>query len=224
MPPGLAEALDGEPTLAPPSDKLSEIQKMGRELHALQREIEETEASLKAKKAQANTIIHRTLPDAMAVLSLDHLGMDDIAADMKAENFYKANISAEWDQERQERAFAWLEENGFGSLIKHDVTYSFRRGEENKAHWLTDLVVQAAAKRAGRLAEAAKSEGRDLTADDTWDIPIPVVRKNVPHSTLTSLVRTQTELPADDPAKKNLPLEILGAIVGRIVKIKPRKN
>lgn len=224
LPPGLAEAIGDSPDPTPPSDKLREIQAMGRELHTLQSEIEAIETDLKSKKSQATVIVHKKLPDLLGELHLDRLGLTDVEADIVAENYYKANISAEWDEDRRERAFKWLEDNGFGSLVKHEVTYSFRKGEENKAHWLTSLIEQATLKRADRLAQVAKDEGRDLGPEDTWDIPAPVVRKNVPHSTLTSLVRSQTELPADNPSKKILPLEILGAVVGRIVKIKPRSK
>lgn len=225
LPPELAEAIAADAgRSAAGSDKADRVRRLGYELAGLQAQAEEAEAHLKDVKNRVNEFIHKKLPDALDEIQTDRLGLPDADADMVLEPYYKANISSEWPEERQNAAFAWLEANGFGSLVRHEVTYSFRRGEEERADWLVQVVQAAAERRAERLAAPARAEGREVRPEETWDVPPPVVRKTVPWNTLTSLVRTQSELPADDPARKILPLELLGAVVGRIVKIKPRKK
>ena len=224
MPPGLAEAIAATPEPSIPEDKLERLRYFGKELYELSEEIKDDEKGLKEKKTRAQGMIHKTLPDLMAELRLDNIGLEAENADVVARAYYKANISAEWEEERRNLAFEWLEANGFGALIKNDVTYSFRRGEEDKMAWLMDIVPRAAVKRAEAMAEPARLEGRDVRPEETWDIPTGTLKKNVPHSTLTSMVKTQTELPEGHPDKKVLPLDTLGAVVGRIVEIKPRKK
>lgn len=225
LPPEIAAAIAadaGQPATS--DDKADRVRRLGYELADLQAQAEAAEANLKAVKKRVNEFVHKTLPDALDQIQTDRLGLPEADADMIMRPYYKASISAEWPEERQALAFEWLEANGFGSLVRHEVTYSFRKGEEERANWLVQVVQAATEKRAARLAEPAKAEGRDLRPEETWDVPPPVVRKTVPWNTLTSLVRTQYELPADDPARKNLPLDVLGATVGRIVEIKPRKK
>ena len=50
----------------------------------------------------------------------------------------KAKITASIKVADREKAHAWLRDNGFGSLIKNEVTASFGKGEEDVARGLVD--------------------------------------------------------------------------------------
>jgi hypothetical protein len=98
------------------------------------------------------------------------------------------------DPELQEAGFKWLEENGHGDIIKATLTVEFTRGELERAKELQAKVQQ-------------------LTNQ-------PVrIEMGVHWKTLTGFVKEQLER-----YQAVLPLGLLGATVGRVVKIEKRKN
>lgn len=98
------------------------------------------------------------------------------------------------NSEHREEAFKWLVDHGHEALLKVSVTCTFARGEYEKA---------------ARLVERLKKAGYE-----------PEMEQGVPWNTLTAWLK-------DLASKKDAvlpPLKIFGATIGRIVKIKPRKN
>jgi hypothetical protein len=136
----------------------------------------------------------------------DRIGLPDAAVDLVLEPFYHANIAVDWEPQRREEAFKWLEENGHGDLVKVNVMFSFRKEQLADARWLQTAV---------KLIQAAQAEC-GIETENT--IPDPTMKMEVHYGTLTAFVREQVECGAE------LPLEKLGATVGQIVKIKPRKG
>lgn len=97
-----------------------------------------------------------------------------------------------------EEALKWLTENGHGDLIKHQMTISLPRDTEELAERIRQRVEQMAAE---------------------FDVAVSIETKStVPWQTLTAFVKEQVR------AGAALPLETLGATVGRVVKIKKRKE
>jgi hypothetical protein len=143
---------------------------------------------------------------------------------VKAENYYKANIAAEWEPQRRAEAFGWLDANGHGDLIRTDVTLSFAREDRAFAtqlvNWLKAIdlagLIRVLAENDELVVDLALPEGlRNVAAGKNSPVlPGVTAKENVPWNTLTAWLKEQVE-------KGNTPpLDTIGGEVGRIVKLK----
>lgn len=198
MPPGLAEMVDAGP--APTrADKLTELRAACVQLRDTELSKQNKEEELAAINAQLVKLRHELLPDLMDEAGVDHIGLPAAGnlppCDAKCEPYYRANIAADWAQERREAAFSALVQEEAEDLIKHTFTVQFGRGEEDAAH---------------SFAELLKGEGFEYT-----------VGMAVPWATLTAWVKERFQ---NDAPLSAAVLETIGATVGRVVKLKPRKE
>jgi len=196
--------------LPPPSpDKVDRLRDAARRARDLELEIKQMEDDLANSKRELLAMRHEELPDLMsqagttlwAIVAEGNLP----AFVAKSAPYYKANIAAEWDAERRQRAFDWIaardpDTKGPGprggdnpDIIKTVITIELGRGERELAQ---------------KVEAGLRKQG----------IPFST-RLDVPWNTLTAFVRELVE------ARKVMPpLDLLGATVGRIVTIKPEKD
>ncbi len=196
-------------TPSPTPDMLERIRDAVRRDRDLRLEIGELERQLKLRAADLVALEHEELPDLfsqvhMGAFTLDAEG-NQPAYTARMSPYYKANIAAEWDPERRERAFAWL------AARDPDTGGPGPRGGDNPDIIKTEVVVQLGR---GERATASRLEAwlRDNQIPYTWGL-------SVPWNTLTAFVKELVE------ARKIMPpLDLLGATVGRIVTIKPERK
>ena len=101
-------------------------------------EIAELEDKLKAKKAEADDISSRVIPELLAEQGLSEIKLAD-GSKVSVKKEFRATLPK--DDIRRESAYQWLRDQGLGDIIKNNVTVSFGRGEDNKANQLMDLAV-----------------------------------------------------------------------------------
>ena len=101
-------------------------------------EIEELENKLKAKKAEADDISSRVIPELLAEQGLSEIKLAD-GSKVSVKKEFRATLPK--DDIRRESAYQWLRDQGLGDIIKNNVTVSFGKGEDNKANQLVDLAV-----------------------------------------------------------------------------------
>lgn len=111
----------------------------------------------------------------------------------KLKPYYKASISADWEPARRDAAFAWLEQDKSGDLIKHVFVIDLDRDS------LED---------ADAVRNAMKVLGIEFTES-----------KTVHHGTLTAWLKEQVE----KKKRKDIPLDVIGAATGQLVEVKPLK-
>lgn len=176
-------------------DKAAEYVKMEADKKALEKNLEDLNKRIVEMK-------HKTLPDIMSGMDLDKYGLASAGVDIVLEPYAKANISAEWEEEKQEEGFKHLEDLGVSDIIRTQVTFSFSK--DQYAHAMTvcamlNLMVEHIDQFAGT------------------EIPVPSVKKSVPWNTLTATLK--------ELHKKGIAvdLEKIGGMIGSVVKIKPRK-
>ena len=165
-----------------------------RDLETRKKQLEEDTTDVN-KKLQA--MFFKDLPDLM-----DEIGVGSIAlepegnypgVEAKAMPYYKANILASWPEEKREAAFQYLEDNGFGDLIKTQFVIEFPLKALDEA----------------KILEAALMK-----------LDVQFTRsKTVPWATLTAWLSEQVER-----FHKMPPLDLIGGTVGRVVKLKTRKD
>ena len=99
----------------------------------LDKEIADLEDQLKKKKDYKKHLAENVLPNLFAEVGLSELKLAD-GRHLKVTNYYGASIK----DAKKEAAFEWLRNNGFGDLIKNQVSCSFGRNEDEKAKSLID--------------------------------------------------------------------------------------
>lgn len=212
-----AEAADVDMSSVPTEEGMASLRKMAMELVATDARVVQLERDLEAAKQRRLALAHREMPDLMARVGQDRIGLPDAGehgVDIVSEFYAKASISAEWDPDRIQAGFDHLDELGAGDLIKNVVSLQFNRGD----HEMVKAFLAAL-----RTDEFADLVRRSTNEDVAFELPDPDVKMSVPWNTLTSFVKEWQgrEHDEEDPV---MDLEKLGATVGIIVKIKPRKG
>jgi len=177
-------------------DNLLKAQTMALELANLKQEIENTEYHLKEMKSRLNTLAMREIPQFFDdVAKTDLVGVPQAGVNVRIVPYFHANIKSDWPEEQRDRAFNYLETEGYGSIVSVVVSVSFQRGELDKARALELM----------------------LRRSNLGNTNPPKLEMGVPWNTLTALVKEQVT------AGNSIDLEILGATVGRMAKIEKRK-
>lgn len=152
-------------------DKLLQLKEMVSEARGLEADKERYEEQIHEINKRLNALYYTDLPELM-----DSTGVPSIvigaegnhpAVEAKASNFYRANIAADWEPEKRQEAFNYLDELGSGDLIKTAVTVFFPRDSRRKT---LDFI------------ETVKKLGF-----------APIVRMEVHHKTLTVWLQEQVE-------------------------------
>jgi hypothetical protein len=114
---------------------ISEISKLAQLTKLHEKDIEELEKVLKERKEQYRKLTDEVLPQAMAELGMKSFKMAD-GSSIEIKPFYSASIT----EEKRAEAFAWLRDNGFGDLIKNNVSVRFGRGEDDHCNRLLEML------------------------------------------------------------------------------------
>lgn len=125
---------------------LSRLGKLATSFASLLQMKQNLEAQLKVVDQDIKRVQENDIPSLMAELGMKKFVLED-GSQVSVAPYYSASIS----KERQDEAFFWLNENGFGDLIKNTVTARFGRGEDDIAE---KVVTQLANQ--GYVAEAQK--------------------------------------------------------------------
>jgi len=183
-----------EPSL--PSDRLEVLRDRARRACELKLLAGDLEERRKAANRELEDLQRRELPDLFLELGLTKLSLEpqgnQPGFDVVCKPYYKANIVAEWPEQRRAEGFEFLVAQEAGDLIKHVVTVELDRGESVRLHTLVTLLEGAGYKfRVARRAE--------------W-------------TTLTAWLREQVEKHGREYSSGDL--EKIGGTVGRVVEVK----
>lgn len=110
---------------------MNELGALAAALVEADREVEAAEDVLKRKKEYARTLREETLPSAM-----QELGLADVKLDTGQRIVVKQEVYASVPADKKFEAYDWLEQHGFGGLIKTSVAVMFGKGEMEEAQSL----------------------------------------------------------------------------------------
>lgn len=110
---------------------LGELSALAHALVAADREVDAAEALLRQRKEEARLLREESIPMAMA-----ELGLNEVRLDSGERVTVKQDVYASIPPDKRNEAYAWLEANGFGGLIKTEVVMHFTRGELDAAKQL----------------------------------------------------------------------------------------
>ena len=112
----------------PPVDLLQQISEATLEYQELTKEQKALEEKLLALKARISEVLETRIPDLMFQARLKDYTMND-GSSVEVKNIVKASIRVE---DRQQ-AMDWFRSNGYGDLIKNEVSVSFGKGQDEDA-------------------------------------------------------------------------------------------
>jgi len=119
----------------PIDSQLKVITKIGEKVVENKRNIARLDEEVKLAKEKLKKIVEEELPDAMTSVNLRTFELED------GTNFsVKDEIFVSIREDRRAGALKWLEDNGHGDLIKHDVKVSFGRGDHDHAENLKKIL------------------------------------------------------------------------------------
>ena len=114
-----------------PANSLGKIGAVATDIADTQEEISKLKEQLKSKEDYGRKLSEEVLPSLFAAVGLSELKLAD-GRKIKVSETYRASIKIE----NRKAAYTWLRDNGFGDLVKNQVTCSFGRNEEEKASGL----------------------------------------------------------------------------------------
>ena len=192
----LAEEAGAEDT----SDILVQAQVLASEVSSLDVKIEFVEAELSKLKSRRWEILTKEL-----VELLDQARVDAVVVDGRtfaAEMYYKASIP----EENRKEAHDWLEAHDAGDLIKRTLVVEFPKDAEEES---------------ARLRDYIRTHFQMAEVDE---------KRLVPWARLTSWLKGEHETYSREMAEHGTskvvmpPLDIMGATISRIVKIKDKRR
>ena len=114
-----------------PEDNMGKIGAVATDIAETENEIANLKEQLKKKEEYVTKLSEQVLPTLFSEVGLSELKLSD-GRKLKVSEYFRASIKAE----NRELAYTWLRNNGFGDLVKNQVTCSFGRNEDEKARSL----------------------------------------------------------------------------------------
>jgi hypothetical protein len=131
--------MDATETVAeiPRTEKLEELSKMLDEMLKYEREILDLEERIKKANDSFNALSTLKVPDLFDELGLKKLTLKDGRV-VEVKLKYTASIPAD----NADACFDWLRDNGFESIIKHEVKADLKKGEKEEHKELVELLTK----------------------------------------------------------------------------------
>ena len=111
-----------------PEDNMGKIGAVATDIAETENEIQKIKEELKRKEDYKTKLSEEVLPSLFSEVGLSELKLSD-GRKIKVSEYYRAAIKVE----NREAAYTWMRNNGFGDLVKNQVTCSFGRNEDEKA-------------------------------------------------------------------------------------------
>ena len=118
-----------------PEDKMGKIGAVATDIAEIDIEIQELKEKLKQKEDYRTKLSEEVLPSLFSEVGLTEVKLSD-GRKVKVSEYYRAAIKVE----NRDAAYTWLRNNGFGDLVKNQITCSFGRNEDEKAKSLIDTL------------------------------------------------------------------------------------
>lgn len=112
----------------PDVDQLGELGVLVSDMMRRRLEIAETENHLAGMKRDYNELAIGKIPSLMA-----ELGLSEVRTQEGARITVQREVYCKFAEGEKEHGLVWLDTNGYGALIKHEVSVEFGKGEAERA-------------------------------------------------------------------------------------------
>ena len=111
-----------------PENRLEKIGAVATDISETEKEIVDLKHKLKKKEEYITKLSEEVLPTLFSEVGLSELKLAD-GRKLSVSEYFRASIKVE----NRPLAHTWLRNNGFGDLVKNQITCSFGRNEDEKA-------------------------------------------------------------------------------------------
>ena len=118
-----------------PVNALGKIGAVATDIADTQEEISKLKEQLQKKEDYERKLSREVLPSLFSEVGLSELKLSD-GHKIKVAEYYPATPL----KENRAKVYTWLRDNGFGDLVKNQVSCSFGRNEDGKARGLIDIL------------------------------------------------------------------------------------
>lgn len=118
---------------APANEGLAQLSQLATDLYLAEVRAAETAEVAKTASENVRRIAEGLIPDLM-----DELGIEEFKTTSGIKLSIKPSYRASILKARREEAFAWLDENGEGDMIKHTIAAGFARDKTDEANELRE--------------------------------------------------------------------------------------
>ena len=118
-----------------PVNTMGKIGAVATDIADTQEEISKLKEQLQRKEDYERKLSREVLPSLFSEVGLSELKLAD-GRKIKVSEYYTATPL----KENRAKVYTWLRNNGFGDLVKNQVTCSFGRNEEEKARGLSQYL------------------------------------------------------------------------------------
>tara|TARA_Y100001973_G_C5198420_1_gene335881 strand:+ start:1162 stop:1734 length:573 start_codon:yes stop_codon:yes gene_type:complete len=105
-------------------DEMKGVSDLAQKQVEAKNKVDQLTEELSLAKEELRDIQERQLPEKMAEVGFSEIKLNN-GVKIVIQDFYNAHIS----KANSEQAFAWLEDNGFGDIIKHEVGVKFGKDQ-----------------------------------------------------------------------------------------------
>jgi len=113
---------------SPSTDKLVQLSSLANDMYLAELEVLEKKRELEEAQNKVDDIAQHQIPSLM-----EAIGIEEFTTTSGVKLSIKDVLRAGPPAARRAEAYKWLEDNGFGDLIKRNVVIGFGRGEEQDA-------------------------------------------------------------------------------------------
>lgn len=136
---------------APSKSDLSELSQLASDLYRAELELQEAEETYKAAQRRVRDISEHQIPELM-----DEIGMAEFTTTSGIKISVKDSLRVSPPAARRQECWDWIEEQGYGDLVKRNVIVGFGRNEDSDALALRDkLEAEGLAVKDERKVESA---------------------------------------------------------------------
>jgi hypothetical protein len=186
----------GDDAESVPVGDTSEVARLARDLAQMDSVIEALEYQLTERKARRKKLAEIDLPAAFDNAKVDRMGIPEWEVDVVLKPWVHANLPK--DPALRQDAIKWLDDNGHADILRVFVSVEFQKGDFERARALEDHI-------------------REWARDNKVNVS-PTSEETVPWNTLTAFIKGLLE------KGEVVPLETLGAAIGRVAKVEQRKK
>lgn len=127
----MAQIMGEQTTVVPNNDELEMVSQLATKQLELERRLEDLNSLVTTTTEELRQIKENLLPEAMAACNLKEFRLSNGFRITIKEDVY-ASIRADFVS----KAVEWLDKNGLGGIVKHNVSVNFGRNEGEQVHKL----------------------------------------------------------------------------------------
>jgi hypothetical protein len=123
-------------TDTPDTDGLTQLGALANDLFLAELKLQEAQEGVREAQRMVNSIAEQQIPELM-----DRIGLSSFETKTGVKLTVSDVVRASIPKVRRQEAYEWMEAEGFGELVKHNVSVSFGRAEGKQAEELIERLI-----------------------------------------------------------------------------------